>query len=66
MDPDLLRHTLQLARTGQRVHATRVGPWEYLRFNHKFRFLPEGAVVFGEQVIWGYPKIGRILHWIAA
>lgn len=62
MDLELLRHTLDLARTGQRVRDTEVGPWSYLRFNHKFRFLPEGTVVFGDQVIWGYPKIGRILR----
>ncbi len=62
MDSSILHQTLQLARAGKRVCTTQLGRWEYLRFSHKFRFIPEGTVVFGSNVVWGYPKIGRILR----
>jgi len=62
MDPDTLQATLQLAQESQRVLTTRIGPWDYLRFSHKFQCFSEGTVVFGRQFIWGYPKIGRILR----
>jgi putative ATP-dependent DNA ligase len=44
------------------MRLTRIGNWEYLRFNHKFKSLLEGTVSLDDTVIWGYPKIGRILQ----
>jgi putative ATP-dependent DNA ligase len=62
MDLSTLQETLRLAKENQRVLTTRIGPWEYLRFSHKFQCFSEGTAVFGRQFIWGYPKIGRILR----
>lgn len=62
MDLATLQETLRLAQESQRVLATRVGRWDYLRFSHKFQCFSEGTVVFDRRFIWGYPKIGRILR----
>jgi putative ATP-dependent DNA ligase len=62
MDPNILHQTLQLAQESGHVCATQLGRWDYLRFSRKFRFIPEGTVVFGGNIIWSYPKIGRILR----
>ena len=63
MDPAELRQLVELARERKRATETRIGKWSYLRFVDKFRSLPEGTVVVDDAVIWGYPKIGRIL-WL--
>ncbi len=33
---------------------------EFLRFSDDFQDIPRGTVVFKEDIIWGYPHIGRI------
>lgn len=62
VDPDQLRQTIALARERNRARETRLGCWNYLRFDARVRFIPEGTAVFGDRVVWGYPKIGRILQ----
>ncbi|MDQ2693930.1 MAG: RNA ligase [Pseudomonadota bacterium] len=62
LDPDHLQQHLAVARDRRRARLTRIGPWEYLQFTGKYKSVPEGTVVFGDTVIWGYPRIGRILQ----
>ena len=57
-----LRELITLARERRRARCTRLGPWEYLRFVGKVRRIPEGTAVFGDTMVWGFPKIGRILQ----
>ena len=62
IDRDALAQLIALGRERNRARETRLGRWRYLRFDGKVRAMPEGAVVFGETVVWGYPKIGRIVQ----
>lgn len=62
IDADELQETIDVARERKRARSTRIGKWEYLRFDAKVRFIPEGTALFGDDLIWGYPKIGRILQ----
>lgn len=57
-----LHRTIALARERKRARLTEIGPWKYLQFVGKVRTIPEGTVIFDEHMIWGYPKIGRILQ----
>lgn len=63
MDPTERHQTLALAREQGRLQETQLGPWQYLRLNQDCHELPEGTVVFGDTVIFGYPHIGRIF-WL--
>jgi putative ATP-dependent DNA ligase len=58
-----LPEILARARERNRVGAAQLGRWNYLRFTDKFAGIPEGSAVFGDALIWAYPKIGRIL-WL--
>ena len=62
LDKQRLQELIDLGRERKRAKLVTIGPWEYLRFDGKVREVPEGAVIFGGEVIWGYPKIGRILQ----
>lgn len=62
MDTNELHTLCETAQARNHAHAIQVGRWHYVRFKHKFDSLPEGSAVFGDKVIWGYPKIGRILR----
>lgn len=61
-EPIDLKPVIAEALERRRARATRIGRWEYLRFLNKHRELSEGTAVFGEAVILGYAKIGRILQ----
>jgi putative ATP-dependent DNA ligase len=63
VDISALRHIIELAQQRKRACETDLGGRKYLRFVDKFRGVPEGTVVIDDAVIWGYPKIGRIL-WL--
>jgi putative ATP-dependent DNA ligase len=58
-----LGEAIAAARERNRLQTTRFGEWSYLRFTAKSGSMPEGTVVFNnDTVIWGYPKIGRIVQ----
>ena len=62
IDPRELQETIDAARERKRARSIRIGKWEYLRFDGKVKFIPEGTALFGDDLIWGYPKIGRIFQ----
>jgi putative ATP-dependent DNA ligase len=63
VDSTKLRQIIDLGRERKRVCETDLGGRTYLRFIDKFRGVPEGTIVIDGTVVWGYPKIGRIL-WL--
>ncbi len=44
----------------RKARSETYGDLEFLRFSDDFQDVPRGTVVFKEEVIWGYPHIGRI------
>jgi putative ATP-dependent DNA ligase len=57
-----LQNAIKGARQRGRIHEECLDAWHYLRLTDDFRELPEGSVVFGDTLIYGYPKIGRIFQ----
>lgn len=56
------RQIIELARERNHARLIQLDRWEYLQFTDTFRSIPEGTAVFGDTIIWGYPKIGRIFQ----
>lgn len=52
---------LEAAEHRRRARRARFGELEYARFTDGFRGVPRGTVVAGDDVLWGYPSIGRVL-----
>ncbi len=46
----------------KKAQRERFGPLEYVRLTDAFRGLPRGTARFGEDVVPGYPPIGRVLN----
>lgn len=57
-----LQQIIALARERNHARDIQFDRWEYLQFTDTFRSVPGGTAVFGDTVIWGYPKTGRIFQ----
>lgn len=57
-----LQQIIDLARERNHLRDIQFDRWEYLQFTGSFRSIPEGTAIFGDEVIWGYPKTGRIFQ----
>jgi len=57
-----LQDTVKAAQQHGNLHEECLGTWRYWRITDHFQTLPEGSAVFGDMLICGYPKIGRIFQ----
>jgi len=56
-----LAETFEIARHKRKAVRTSFGAIEYLRLTDRFGSLPRGTVMIGDQGVFGYPSIGRLL-----
>jgi putative ATP-dependent DNA ligase len=57
-----MQQAIHRALSLNEARPTRLGHWHYLRFADGCHPITRGTTVFQEEVIWGYPEIGRILR----
>ncbi|RMD80728.1 MAG: RNA ligase [Gammaproteobacteria bacterium] len=62
MPAEPLAQVLEEARRKGKLRAERFGDLAYLRLTDDLRRVPRGTVVHGGEAVYGYPRIGRILH----
>ncbi len=55
---DILKEALKK----NKLKSEAYGKLEYLRFTDDFKEVPRGTVLFKDNIIWGYPHIGRIFQ----
>lgn len=60
--PGELHDIIDAAWRKDSARIEEIGAWHYLRFTRGFRSVPVGTAVFGDTVVYGYPKIGRIFR----
>lgn len=48
------------AQAGGQLSEEHLGKWRYRRVVRSFRSLPAGTTLFGDTIVYGYPKIGRL------
>lgn len=57
-----LQDIIDQARERKRARLNQIAQWQYLQFIGQFKSIPEGTAIFDNALIFGYPKIGRILQ----
>nr|MBS0022376.1 RNA ligase [Gammaproteobacteria bacterium] len=55
-----LQDLVAAAHAGGQLREEHLGQWCYRRVVRSFRSLPTGTTLFGDTLVYGYPKIGRL------
>ncbi|MEJ7620538.1 MAG: RNA ligase [Aquificaceae bacterium] len=58
----IAEETLKEALRKNKLRSETFGNLEYLRFTDDFKEVPRGTLLFKDNILWGYPHIGRIFQ----